>query len=388
MTTYYVPRHPRSASRVSSRDAEDSHTSESEQDQAALRDLAEASIYIFPNPASAPFSPGASISSAPTDFDFSCPSDSRSSHSRLHSRSQIATGQRRSTSSVAHAASVVSFRSEGLPTTPGDCTDMEVELWDLDGNSISGVSESNSQWAFDDSELVSGSEFQLQSNGENCLTQPSRHHGHGQSHHSPPAQARRRSRKGSAIRTISVSSLSLSSIQQVAPHPRVHVPLLSFFSSLLSVDLDDPALRLLTHAEPEEAEAVLFPGHSSARLLSLGEEQTDRQESYGIHSRSSTDSSLPTELPSDIRWGSDIHGLPKLLLAAISDQSTVALRSLRAGLAVHISHTSGFAFPLPSASELLGLWRAAGGMCYRSGQAWKELWNFDTVDTANIGENS
>ena len=51
------------------------------------------------------------------------------------------------------------------------------------------------------------------------------------------------------------SSLSIS------PQPRVQIPFLSFFAALLSLDSDDPVLRLLTQATPPDDDAILFPGH-------------------------------------------------------------------------------------------------------------------------------
>ena len=68
------------------------------------------------------------------------------------------------------------------------------------------------------------------------------------------------------------------------------------------------------------------------------------------------------------------HGLPRLLLASLSDQSTIALRSLRDGLAVYIPHSPDFGLPIPHPTEVFELWRVVGQVCARSSQAWKEVW--------------
>ena len=144
---------------------------------------------------------------------------------------------------------------------------------------------------------------------------------------------------------------------------------------MLGIDLDDPALRLLTHTDPGDAESVLFPGQSSTRLLLLDEEEhSERRQSLDSEDGSESDVSLPDGTEAR-REGADVHGLPKLLLAAISDRSSIALGSLRAGLAVQVPTAPEALLPLPRMSDLLDIWRKVGQVCTRSGQAWKELWD-------------
>ncbi|KAI0661924.1 hypothetical protein C8Q70DRAFT_1051436 [Cubamyces menziesii] len=382
MSTYYVPRRSHSSSRTTSSPILDPNLIEREHvEDAPLRELPETSIYIFPSPASTPSSPGASVTSAPTDFDFSCPSDSRSTSRACNG----SPGSRRgSTSGIAYTPSDISFRYEGVATPSEDTTDIEVELWDAASDPVAEISGSDESWALEgevvrvglaDFEPSIGPDPGSHNARRFPLSSPYYFDTPGVPHRSH-ARYRRRSRTGSRVRTISTaSSLIPTSAQGAVPHPRVHIPLLSFFSSILGIDLDDPALRLLTHTDPGDAESVLFPGQSSTRLLSLGEEDhSERRQSLDSEDGSESDASLPdgTEAHHE---GADVHGLPKLLLAAIADQSSIALGSLRAGLAVQVPTAPEALLPLPRMSDLLDIWRKVGQVCTRSGQAWKELWD-------------
>ena len=131
---------------------------------------------------------------------------------------------------------------------------------------------------------------------------------------------------------------------------------------MLDVDLEDPAMRLLANADTSDGDAILFPGHTASRLLVWNEEDADENtdNNGGADEDEGTDSE-------------QLHGLAKLLLASISDQSTVALRSVRDGLAVWIPASSA-SLPLPGSSELSGLWRVVGEVYSKSGQAFREVW--------------
>ncbi|KAH9891605.1 hypothetical protein C8Q73DRAFT_746699 [Cubamyces lactineus] len=384
MSTYYVPRRSHSSSRATSSPNYDQNLIGREHVEDAP--LPETSIYIFPSPASTPSSPGASVTSAPTDFDFSCPSDSRPMSRAWNGSSG---GRRGSTSGIAYTPSDISFRYEGVATPSEEATDIEVELWDAESDPVAEISESDESWALEGEVVRVGlADFEPSSGPDPSsarrfpLSSPYYFDAPG-THHRSHARYRRRSRTGSRVRTIStVSSLIPTSAQGEAPHPRVHIPLLSFFSSLLGIDLDDPALRLLTHTDPGDAESVLFPGQSSTRLLSLGEEDhLERRQSLESEDDSGSDVSLPDG--TDPRHSAaDAHGLPKLLLAAISDQSSIALGSLRAGLAVQLPAAPEALLPLPRMSDLLDIWRKVGEACTRSGQVWKELWDSGTAAQA------
>lgn len=365
MAAYYAPRRPRSVSRVSVSLIDDRDEATAGEQSQDVPPLALHSVYIFPSPASAPPSPATSVSSAPTEFDFSSPIASRPS-----SRTRLPQS----------AVSDVSSFDWDASTPSGNDLEVEIELWDAASDLAAGPSDSEESWAFEgEVERIGLASVDVpyapQSyHARQAPLSPTQYHDATRTRYRLSARPRPRSRTRSRVRTISISSLALSSTQQTAPHPRIHIPLLSFFSSLLSIDLDDPALRLLSNAEPGDAEAILFPGQNSARLLAEAEEQRPGRRSFDSDSETETESTGSGELPPyDVE--AETHGLPKLLLASISDHSTVALRSLRAGLAVRIPTTaSHFTLPLPRGVELVGLWRALGEVCSKGSQAWKEVW--------------
>ncbi|KAI0670843.1 hypothetical protein C8Q78DRAFT_1078804 [Trametes maxima] len=389
MATYYVPRRPQSVSRpTSSRGADDNGHAGAERTEPPDVISADHSIYIFPNPPSEPPSPGGSMSSAPTDFDFSCPSESHSpSRSRATLRRPDSTpaDRRNSRSSVISAAS----DCDSLPTPSQDDLEIDVELWDAFSDRATELSESEESWALE-GEVERAVIAELESQYDPPV-------GSIRRFPLPPLdipstagaryrvsfRPRRRSRTRSRARTTSVSSVALSSAQVSAPHPRMHIPLLSFFASLLSVELDDPALRLLTNADTGDSEAVLFPGHSSARLLTFGEEDAERWQPYKSDPNLDTDI-LGTTERSPVHEDAEEHGLSRLLLATISDQSTVALRSLRQGLAVGIPAATGPIMSFPRASELFGLWRVVEQVYSRSSQAWKEVWSVGSPQGSTV----
>ncbi len=183
----------------------------------------------------------------------------------------------------------------------------------------------------------------------------------------------RRSRSHSRIRTSSIVSSSLAppSARRASPHPRIHIPLLKLFSSLLSVDPDSPALHLLTHSDPGDAESVLFPGLTTAQLASRSIPPTHEGE-RDDSGESDTDTDTDATTITSEEEGE--HGLPKLLLASFADPSKSALRSLRAGLAVCVPSSPDTPLDILGVSGLVGLWRVVGEVCAKSSQAWKEVW--------------
>ncbi|OJT13996.1 hypothetical protein TRAPUB_9480 [Trametes pubescens] len=383
MATYYAPRRARAVSQASTSLSNGGNglTETKERQERQERQDGLHSIYIFPSPASAPPSPAVSVSSAPTDFDFSSPISSRSTSCtrppQRDSAQADVRGARRSSVSAAYDAS---SRYWDLPNPPGNDLEINLSLWDIASDVTTEPSDSDESWALEgEVERVGFAEVDLlytphwRRTRQAPLSSSQSRDG-TRPRYRFSARPRQRSRPRSRIRTTSISSLALSSTQQtVAPHPRINVPLLSFFASLLSLDLEDSALRLLTNAESGDAEAVLFPGQSSARLLAqVAEQPTDRRSSDS-DSDTETESTATGELPPyDLK--EETHGLPKMLLASISDQSTVALRSLRSGFAVRLPAAASELLPLPRATELIELWRVFGQVCSRGSQAWKETW--------------
>ncbi|KAH9922829.1 uncharacterized protein BXZ73DRAFT_79656 [Epithele typhae] len=289
------------------------------------------SIYVFPNPSTtppfSPPSPSSSLFSAPTDFD---PSDTFSLGSRSRSCSSA-----RPTLVEDPDRTITGPRTRYI--SPNEL-EIDVELWDLesttDASSIlrdeleAEIERTNARGldlAFlhnarkpHRARLPPGFQGPTFSMLPSALCTPpptpnaspfatARSNRWTEWEHTVRPLAHRRSRTLSRLRT---------STRPRSPHPRINLPLLSVFASALSVDLEDPALSLLTRADPGDDEAVLFPGHTTAQLLAGSEQDEGDEEEEDAEER---DDEQP-------------HGLPKLLLASIADQSAVALRSLREGL--------------------------------------------------------
>ncbi|RPD62365.1 hypothetical protein L226DRAFT_532625 [Lentinus tigrinus ALCF2SS1-7] len=377
MAAYYAQRPPSSNPRPS---ASRENGEGAERERANLTSLnvisPDHSIYIFPSPPSAPpspypASPGSSLFSPSTDFDASEPFS-------LGVRSRASSSAPSTAASASPAGGDVALTRRQAAPLGDDELEIDVELWELSTDPTVDISESDSSWVLEDEIDRVGAgdvDFSYMNVRRNHrLISP-------RSSDVPPYWTmRRRSRTHSRIRTISSlsSPLSSTSARRPAPHPRIHIPLLSFFSSLLSIDIDDPALRLLTHADPGESESILFPGHTTAQLLTSDDAQSRERDN---ESDASTDVDSTGSHPEEEEQP---HGLPKLLLATISDQSTVALRSLRAGLAVYIPHSPDVALPFTRPSELFGLWRVVGEVCARSSQAWKEVWGARRADWDDV----
>ncbi|TBU46354.1 hypothetical protein BD309DRAFT_954298 [Dichomitus squalens] len=369
MAAYYILQRPSPVSRASSLATEGNGTTDAQEDATPLNTIsADHSIYIFPNPPSAPpspLSPGSSLFSVPTDFE---PSEPSSHDARSRTLSNLTDVAASAPDGGVEVARQVSLDGENE-------IEIDVELWELstDPDHAAETSDTDESWVLEeqvqrinaeaiDVSFVSPSHTPFRARKLSAPQSPNT-----AAKHYWVLRPQRRPRSHSRVRTVSsISSFAPPSARRSAPHPRIHIPLLSFFASLLSVDLDDPALRLLTHADPGDAETVLFPGHTAAQLLSRGRLH-ERDPNRDREADADTDvSGLDTE--------EEPHGLPKLLLASLSDHSTVALRSLRAGLAVCASHTPDSSLPIPGAQGLLGLWRVVEEVCARSSQAWKEVW--------------
>lgn len=384
MSTYYYQHYPPSATRVPSLTIPWERVGEGDNSIPTPQDglSADRSIYIFPSPSSvppspSPASPGSSLISAPTDFESS---DSLS----LGSRSRTPSNAPSKTVPPSELEDTVDTQQH-FSSLAHDEMEIDVELWELstDPEYAANLSDSDSSWMMsleDEVERVSAGDIDVSFLNPSGQLRRTHRLSAPQSpdtalQHYWAIRPQRRARTHSRVQTISsLSSRASSSARRaVPPSPRIHIPLLSFFSSLLSIDLDDPALRLLTHADPNEAESILFPGHTTSQLL--GREETSEVESH-VQSETETESG-------EGRPGSneEPHGLPKLLLASLSDQSTVALRSLRSGLVVYLTRSPDVALPIPRPTELSGLWRLVGEVYAKSSQAWKEVWGGGRPDT-------
>ncbi|TFY50129.1 hypothetical protein EVJ58_g11172, partial [Rhodofomes roseus] len=168
-------------------------------------------------------------------------------------------------------------------------------------------------------------------------------------------------------RTVSRSSSNFTSANAPAPQPRIRIPLLSFFAALLSLDLDDPALRLLTQPAPADGQSILFPGHSASSLSPPSSEPSPPSSSDTADCDPEKRSASTITITPDL--SASVHGLQKLL-ASTMEPAGAALRSLRAGLAIPVEIN----VPGVSVAGLAGLVRAVGEVYTRGGQAWREVW--------------
>ncbi|KZT73725.1 hypothetical protein DAEQUDRAFT_735075 [Daedalea quercina L-15889] len=286
-----------------------------------------------------------SLFSTPTDL----PSSVNSSISRVNSRQwprgrhhassfSAQTSSSRSGSASTGASSYLRVHRSFSPTTPTDTDldayvdgDIEVELWDWSGES----SEPDS-WVLEE-EVQRASRWKLANEDTHIRGRSSPLRGSPSTAH---------------------AAASCGSGNEPAPQPRIRIPLLSFFAALLSLDLDDPALRLLTQAAPPDGQSILFPGHS-ARCIASSEP------CFPLPDDSETDPAKHSELRPDPPPGT--YGLHKLL-SSTAEPAGAAFRSLRAGFAIPIE------VDVPGVTSLAGLFRAVGEVYQRSGQAWKEVW--------------
>lgn len=310
------------------------------------------SIYIFPTPSSTPASPsGSSAFSAPTDFTDTI--SSTGTRSRDQSFSSAGPARSRSpryrlrTRSSASATRTQS-RARSAET---DEYDLEVEYWDWTAESGEDVPDDEGVWEFE-AEVERANRWDLPAQLARRLS-PLRALGSAstgpnndfyEQHYRIFLRARTQSNTSSLASTSSLSSKP----SVPAPHPRIHIPLLSFFASLLSIDLDEPALRLLTHSS---SDSILFPGQRD--LLSEGN---------NVAWEPAADDTLEASKP---------HGLVRL--HRINDESRPSNRALKDGLAVACDPSAlPNPFSLPGLSALAGLCRFVGGVWTNAGKAWQE----------------
>ena len=305
------------------------------------------SVYIFPVPSSIPASPdGSSIFSVPSDFtDNLTESSGRSRHSSVSSRF---TETSRSRTGSLYRLSSVGEDAEAVFSPVGDGSlDSEVEVWDWTDEASDDLPIEDSSWAFEP-DGTRGDSWR-----HPLVRRPSLSRTHLESlpnaTYQPVLSHRVRTQSSSSTRSAARSS-------RYTPHPRVRVPLLSFVASLLSVDLDDSALRLLTHST---SDSVLFPGQSG--LLDSHEStssvrDTDSPQAVAFHADGTPEESRP-------------HGLLRLLT---EDSSS---KSVREGLAVVCDAPLALASPfaIPTLSSISDLCRFVGDVWTNGGQAWREL---------------
>ncbi|KAF9013254.1 hypothetical protein BDQ17DRAFT_1343064 [Cyathus striatus] len=265
-------------------------------------DIGESSIYVFPNPPSDPPSPGQISTVSATEFSSSALSSSPS-------------------------------RDSSVPVSPADIPNNTLTPSPLSTPLIADLRGFDSeQWEWD--ALEEPAARSLLVGLEDATERPDRWE----------IIARRRALNQylQSISTFRSSSISLRKGQQTSkppttsavftPHPRIQIPLLSFFVSLLSVD--DGTLDLLTQSSSHSA---LFPGESIPPLekdLSAAEREVE-----------------------------NLHGVERLLMRESE------ARVLKDGLVVASDTSSN---PL-LASPFTGLWDIVSGLMTNGGKALREI---------------
>lgn len=301
----------------------------------------ERSIFIFPTPPSLPSSPGGSdVSSMPSDLDsFTVGSSTRS---RLDSEVSVFTTT---------TASDFTLGDTSLLTAGSRGSTDEVEVWDWTMASGDDPTDEEEYWEYEaEIERISRQTLarrptRLPLASRNGLyssdTQPIRRDLLGPRYH-----AYLRSRTHSSA---SAASLQSHTAACDAPHPRMRIPLLSFFASLLALDLDDPVLRLLTQPS---SDSILFPGQEG--MLGSRELTQDPHD---------PDSTL------DVDRGSEAHGMLRLL----TERSPTRL--VKDGLAVVYNAPMAVPnpFSIPTLESLASLCRFVGDVCLHGQKAWREL---------------
>lgn len=249
MSQYFIP--PRQSTVLPSQPvASSSYNPESQLD-------VEPAVYIFPNPPSdsetqSPYTSSSALS-APTDFGLSS-GISTSARSRPRSRRASSNGSGLSWEELNSRA-----RSVSIDTGTG--SDLDVEVW---------------EWTGDEEDASDGSGVELEAAVERAsrwdLLRRRPLAEFPSEYTENRLQYRRRLRAislspswdgATRSRTLSNQSGASSRPRSPTPHPPLRIPLLSFFSSLLS--LDDTTLHLLTrpslsHSSPLFSGPQLFIG--------------------------------------------------------------------------------------------------------------------------------
>ncbi|KAJ3490654.1 hypothetical protein NLI96_g1282 [Meripilus lineatus] len=342
------------------------------------------SVYVFPNPPSSPG--GSSLFSVSSDFTGPFPGSlSTASRGRDHSRSITSDSRASQEQSPAPSIEVESQEDENsagwrfvtqTQSTAARSRSPDVEVWNWSADSTEDM----------DDHRVWELEREVERAGRWDPSYPRRRPLESVSSARPftfptisnafPTRFIRtfdiRNQNQNRIRTqsnISTGSTwaSLSTRASVqTPHPRIHIPLLSYIASLFALDLDDPALRLLTNST---SDSVLFPGQNSL-LDSSDPSEDDSTETID------DDDADGSESTNDESTTSKEHGV--LRLFAFTDESKVALRSVREGLGVVCNPSFNGAIPaspftLPSIGGVSGLYRLVGDVWAKGGQALRQL---------------
>lgn len=359
MSAYYTPPRPR----ASSGSPQLTQPSPTELHTAPALTIAEQSIYIFPTPSSLPASPGgSSVFSAPSDFTDFFGSDTRSrNRSANSSLSPVGRSPR------LHFANAETRIRRQRPSPTGSALDSDVsEVWDWAAESGEDVPDQDGYWEFEE---------EIERVGQWDIVSHRRHEDevrrtHPLSTSSFPVtndfidqhyRVFLRSRTQSNSSSLTTNSRGTNS-STYTPHPRIHIPLLSFIASLLFLDLDDPALRLLNYSSPD---SILFPGQTNL----LGSSNEDGSASIAVHTQPERFTGCGDD--EELEELAEQHGLLRLL----TEGAQWPVKAIRDGLSVVCDPSIIPDNPLriPGLDAIQQFGRFVGGTLSRGGQAWREI---------------
>jgi hypothetical protein len=184
-----------------------------------------------------------------------------------------------------------------------------------------------------------------------------------------------RSRSYSPLST--PSSNRESDLLSLAPHPKIRIPFLDFFASILGVE--ESTMELLTRCSTIETHgSVLFPGHTIQPLPVPTSRSTT-----GDENDDSSSITAPTDQETDQRV--TVHGFRKALLPSSIERDSWA--SLKEGLTVFYSTATPVSAQSPG--RLLGLvqlWGLVSHVCVQGGNAFRGVYSSTPASPSGIEE--
>lgn len=243
----------------------------------------ESSIYLFPSPPSAPPSPAPSYSRASTS---SIPFSLSLSRERSPTQSSSATGiLSAGGGDWEDVGTPLSFRPSDAGSLFPDSDELELGRNDWDWSPLDEVEASMleeeivraSRW-----EMAAALRRRVDSLADAEARRRAQQHLQEAAHRKPNVDRGLDVQRPLYLRsrtTSAATSYGSASTPGPTPHPRIHLPLLSFFASFLS--LDSSTLHLLSHTP---SQSILFPGVSSSIVGESPEVVDETARPHGMES--------------------------------------------------------------------------------------------------------
>ena len=163
----------------------------------------------------------------------------------------------------------------------------------------------------------------------------------------------------------------------LAPHPKIRIPFLDFFASILGVE--ESTVDLLTRCSTVETHgSILFPGHTIQPLPAPVPRSSAVDEDEGLYS-----TTAPIDPKVDERAG--IHGFHKALLSPGVERDSWT--SLKEGLTVFYNTTTSI--PTHNPGRLLGLvqlWGLVNHVYARGGEVIRGVYSSTPASPSRIEE--